>query len=124
MNKVYRIDIVYLILNVYPHEILQEHLPAYHWKVKQIFNFAERNHISLNLEIQKQSRSYSSNKYWENFIYLSLTTTALALTSLLLTTKYIFEIAKLYNKAKKKFNRAPKLRGYEKQKEEMQYIKD
>lgn len=81
-----------------------ELLPHYTWVIKQSFSFENRNHLTLRLHLSKQIIPAPYLPYTQ-YVWLDFVVVVLSIGSLLLTFKYIYEVAFLYNDDLVKSNR-------------------
>ena len=93
-----------------------EFLPHYIWVIKQSFSFENRNHLTLRLHLSKQILPGSHLPYTQ-YVWLDFLVTILSIGSLLLTFKYIYEVAFLYNDKRVKRSRDTYKEAYKQQQE-------
>ena len=90
-------------------------LECFYWKITQNYNFDQRAHFVLRLNIEKnyckEQDSFERNSKLETFInklyWIHVIVFFLALASFILTWKYIFRIGKLYWRIKNQLENQP-----------------
>ena len=75
--------------------------PLYEWTITQKFNLQMRNHLNLQIMIQKRAlNNVKGYSFRSEYMWIDMGVILLAGLSLFFTWKYIYEIAILYNDLK------------------------
>jgi len=94
-----------------------KNMECFQWEITQKYNFEERNHISVNLLMNKAYCTETSQiigNFFGRYIWLHIISMALSFLYLFLNIRYIFNIMNNFGKMKDKFQKTRKRRSAKK----------
>jgi hypothetical protein len=95
VSQIEKIEVIYRLKSVKGDDQMGQ-TPRYHWTIKQSFSYQNRNHLTLRLLIGKQMIS-SPHLHITQYVWIDIIVVFLSIANMLLTFKYIYEVAFLYN---------------------------
>jgi hypothetical protein len=105
LNSVYAFNMNYTLKTYIPF-YYGDHFECFHWKILQKYNFVHRAHFIVTLDIKRNvCVDKSTMSMWDYFInrmmWVHMIVIFLAGTSLILTWKHVYKMAKIYWRLKR-----------------------